>query len=110
MPLSEYDDCEVGGNEGGCKTTFEKCVPAIFWTIVWLLKFVTPSVLILGGDFFKGVVLATALVTLVLRFDALTSDSTASKLLRAEIMLIMTFIIRVGQSKFVTVPIDEDSA
>ncbi|KAG1823810.1 adaptin N terminal region-domain-containing protein [Suillus subaureus] len=52
--------------------------------------------LILGGDFFTGSVLASALTKL-------------ANALRAESMLIMTSIIRVGQSKFVTVPIDEDS-
>jgi coatomer subunit beta len=46
-------------------------------------------VLILGGDFFTGAVLATALVTLVLRFDALTSDSTASNILRADVCLFL---------------------
>ena len=33
----------------------------------------------------------------------------AANALRAEAMLIMTSVIRVGQSKFVTIPIDEDS-
>ncbi|KAG1786708.1 coatomer beta C-terminal region-domain-containing protein [Suillus plorans] len=46
--------------------------------------------LILGGDFFAD-------------------DRPKANALRAESMLIMTSIIRVGQSKFVTVPIDEDS-
>ncbi|KAG9220316.1 hypothetical protein CCMSSC00406_0006381 [Pleurotus cornucopiae] len=49
--------------------------------------------LILGGDFFTGSVLSAALSKLVLRHA----------------MLIMASIIRVGQSKFVTVQIDEDS-
>lgn len=65
--------------------------------------------LILGGDFFTGSVLASALTKLVLRFDDLTTDRPKANALRAEAMLIMTSIIRVGQSKFVTVPIDEDS-
>ncbi|KAG1831527.1 coatomer beta C-terminal region-domain-containing protein [Suillus variegatus] len=65
--------------------------------------------LILGGDFFTGSVLASALTKLVLRFDDLTDDRPKANALRAESMLIMTSIIRVGQSKFVTVPIDEDS-
>ncbi|KAG9309077.1 adaptin N terminal region-domain-containing protein [Chiua virens] len=55
--------------------------------------------LILGGDFFTGAVLAAALTKLVLRANAL----------RAEVMLMMTSVIRVGQSKLVTVAIDEDS-
>ena len=48
---------------------------------------VSPSALILGGDFFTGAVLATALAKLVLRFDELTSDSTASNILRPEACL-----------------------
>ncbi|KAF8131427.1 adaptin N terminal region-domain-containing protein [Boletus edulis] len=65
--------------------------------------------LILGGDFFTGAVLAAALTKLVLRHDESSQDHTRANALRAEVMLIMTSIIRVGQSKFVTVPIDEDS-
>jgi len=90
--------------------------------------YVVPLALILGGDFFTGSVLAAALTKLVLRFDENTNDKVASNTLRAEVrilvnlshcsftnriipqsMLIMTSIIRVGQSKFVTVQIDEDS-
>ncbi|KAL1738136.1 coatomer beta C-terminal region-domain-containing protein, partial [Schizophyllum fasciatum] len=65
--------------------------------------------LILGGDFFTGSVLAVALTKLVLRFSELSEDKDALNGLRAEAMLIMASIIRVGQSKFVTVQIDEDS-
>ncbi|KIN99962.1 hypothetical protein M404DRAFT_16425 [Pisolithus tinctorius Marx 270] len=65
--------------------------------------------LILGGDFFTGAVLAVALTKLVLRHDKLTSDRAKANSVRAEAMLTMTSIIRVGQSKFVTAPIDEDS-
>ncbi|RXW23073.1 hypothetical protein EST38_g2770 [Candolleomyces aberdarensis] len=66
--------------------------------------------LLLGGDFFTGSVLAASLTKLVLRFAGSSKDTAASNVLRAEAMLIMTSIIRVGQSKFVTVPIDEDSS
>ncbi|TFK38623.1 coatomer protein [Crucibulum laeve] len=65
--------------------------------------------LILGGDFFTGSVLAAALTKLILRFADSSEDKVAANTLRAEAMLIMTSIIRVGQSKFVTVYIDEDS-
>ncbi|KAI6100404.1 coatomer beta subunit appendage platform-domain-containing protein [Pisolithus croceorrhizus] len=65
--------------------------------------------LILGGDFFTGAVLAVALTKLVLRYDKLTSNRSKANSVRAEAMLTMTSILRVGQSKFVTVPIDEDS-
>jgi len=43
-----------------------------------------------------------------MRFNELTSDSTASNILCAEAMSITTSIIRIGQSKFVTVPINQD--
>ncbi|KAG2067188.1 Coatomer, beta subunit [Suillus decipiens] len=59
--------------------------------------------LILGGDFFTGSVLASALTKLVLRFDDLTNDRSQANALRAESMLIMAPIVHVGQSKFVTV-------
>ncbi|KAK7045761.1 coatomer subunit beta [Paramarasmius palmivorus] len=70
-----------------------------------------PPALILGGDYFTGAVLAAALTKLVLRFhDKATGEKKNDiNMLRAEAMLIMTSIIRVGQSRFVTVPIDEDS-
>jgi coatomer subunit beta len=64
----------------------------------------------LGGDFFTGATLANALAKLVLRFAEKSEDEATTNALRAEAMLIMTSIIRVGQSKFVTVPIDEDSS
>jgi coatomer subunit beta len=76
-------------------------------------------------------VLSSTLTKLVLRFNQTTSDERAAHALRAEVrsisfpvlpeglvnivhiwpqaMLTMTSIIRVGQSKFVSVPIDEDS-
>ncbi|CAL1694195.1 unnamed protein product [Somion occarium] len=66
--------------------------------------------LILGGDFFTGSVLSSALTKLVLRHSELSSDKKKDNSLKAEAMLIMVSIIRVGQSKFVTVPIDEDSS
>lgn len=65
--------------------------------------------LILGGDYYTGTVLAATLTKIVLRFAEHGRDSQAVNALRAEAMLIMTSIIRVGQSQFVTVPIDEDS-
>ncbi|KAK4705492.1 coatomer subunit beta, partial [Phenoliferia sp. Uapishka_3] len=65
--------------------------------------------LILGGDFYTGSVLASSLTKLVLRFAEISSDDRAVNELRAEAMLIMTSIIRVGQSQFASVPIDEDA-
>ncbi|TFL03311.1 adaptin N terminal region-domain-containing protein [Pterulicium gracile] len=66
--------------------------------------------LLLGGDFYTGAVLATTLTKLVLRFHDKSSDQAAANLIKVEAMLIMTSLIRVGQSKFVTQAIDEDSS
>ncbi|KAI0685082.1 coatomer protein [Cytidiella melzeri] len=66
--------------------------------------------LILGGDFFTGTVLSSALTKLVLRHAEQSTESKGTNTLRAEAMLIMASVIRVGQSKFVNVPIDEDSS
>ncbi|KAG8712741.1 coatomer subunit beta [Ceratobasidium sp. 423] len=66
--------------------------------------------LVLGGDFYTGSVLASTLTKLVLRYGEQEGvDAKKANSLRAEAMLIMTSLIRVGQSQFVTVPIDEDS-
>ncbi|KEP47545.1 coatomer subunit beta [Rhizoctonia solani 123E] len=66
--------------------------------------------LVLGGDFYTGSVLASTLTKLVLRYGELEDvDVKKANSLRAEAMLIMISLIRVGQSQFVTVPIDEDS-
>ena len=65
--------------------------------------------LILLGDFYTATVLTSTLVKLVLRFANVSSDVAAVNSLRAESMLIMTSIIRVGQSTFTAAPIDEDS-
>ncbi|KAL7425059.1 coatomer subunit beta [Cryptotrichosporon argae] len=66
--------------------------------------------LILGGDFFTASVLASTLTKLVLRYSKLRADQQSFNTLRAEAILTMTSIVRVGQSKFVAVPIDEDSS
>lgn len=65
--------------------------------------------LILGGDYFTATVLASTLTKLVLRYSELRAEQAILNQLRAEAILIMTSVVRVGQSKFVTVPIDEDS-
>lgn len=65
--------------------------------------------LLLGGDFFTGSVLAATLTKLILRLSASSSDAATVNAAKAEAILIMTSIVRVGQSKFATVAIDEDS-
>ncbi|BGP14222.1 hypothetical protein JCM10213_005886 [Rhodosporidiobolus nylandii] len=69
--------------------------------------------LILGGDFYTATVLAATLVKLVMRLKEIVEQEGGDRRrvneLRAESMLIMTSIIRVGQSHFASVPIDEDA-
>lgn len=65
--------------------------------------------LILDGDYYLATVLASTLVKLVMRHSEISSDEARTNALRAEAMLIMISIIRVGQSQFVKAPIDEDS-
>ncbi|KAI9015882.1 adaptin N terminal region-domain-containing protein [Phycomyces nitens] len=65
--------------------------------------------LILNGDYFLGTVLATTLTKLALRYGKVVSDSSLANARKAEAMLIMTSIIRIGQSQFVAFQIDEDS-
>lgn len=67
--------------------------------------------LILDGEFFTAGVLAATLTKLVLRYSQVKNVSTAFKnRLRAEALLILTSIMRVGESDLVTKRIDEDSA
>jgi coatomer subunit beta len=65
--------------------------------------------LIMHGDYFLGAVLATAMTKMILRLADTGKDVARVNSLRAEAMLIMTSVIRVGQSEFVTVAIEEDS-
>ncbi|OTB15787.1 hypothetical protein K445DRAFT_317433 [Daldinia sp. EC12] len=65
--------------------------------------------LILEGDYYLAAVLSATLTKLVMRHSEISSDKARTNALRAEAMLIMISIIRVGQSQFVKAPIDEDS-
>ena len=65
--------------------------------------------LILDGDFFLATVLSSCLTKLVMRHAEVSQEQARTNALRAEAMLIMISIIRVGQSHFVKAPIDEDS-
>lgn len=65
--------------------------------------------LILDGDYYLAAVLSSTLVKLVLRHSEVSADKPRTNALRAEAMLIMISILRVGQSQFVKAPIDEDS-
>jgi coatomer subunit beta len=65
--------------------------------------------LILEGDYYLATVLSSTLTKLVMRHSEISKDSARTNSLRAEAMLTMISIIRVGQSQFVKAPIDEDS-
>ncbi|KAI0160868.1 Coatomer, beta subunit [Hypoxylon sp. FL1284] len=65
--------------------------------------------LILEGDYYLAAVLSATLTKLVMRHAEISSDKARTNALKAEAMLIMISIIRVGQSQFVKTPIDEDS-
>ncbi|KAI1415473.1 Coatomer, beta subunit [Hypoxylon sp. FL1857] len=65
--------------------------------------------LILEGDYYLASVLSATLTKLVMRHSEISSDKARTNALKAEAMLIMISIIRVGQSQFVKAPIDEDS-
>jgi coatomer subunit beta len=65
--------------------------------------------LILDGDYYLATVLSATLTKLVMRHSEISSEDARTNALRAEAMLIMISIIRVGQSQFVKAPIDEDS-
>ncbi|GME90881.1 hypothetical protein B5S29_g1403 [[Candida] boidinii] len=66
--------------------------------------------LILEGDFYLATVLSSTLVKLVLRFSKISTNNKILNALKAEAMLIMVSILRVGNSSFVKKAIDEDSA
>ncbi|KAI1308132.1 Coatomer, beta subunit [Xylaria venustula] len=65
--------------------------------------------LILDGDYYLATVLSATLTKLVMRHSEISSDKARTNALKAEAMLIMISIIRVGQSQFVKASIDEDS-
>ncbi|KAH7114306.1 coatomer subunit beta [Dendryphion nanum] len=65
--------------------------------------------LILDGDYYLATSLSSTLTKLVMRHSEISKDEARTNALRAEAMLIMISIIRVGQSQFVKNLIDEDS-
>lgn len=67
--------------------------------------------LILQGDFYLAAVLSSTLVKLILQLQRISKNSSILNPLKAEGLLIMVSILRVGQdSAYVTKKIDEDSA
>ena len=65
--------------------------------------------LLLDGDYYLATVLSSTLTKLVMRYGEISKNEARTNALRAEAMLIMISIIRVGQSHFVKTFIDEDS-
>lgn len=65
---------------------------------------------VLNGDFFTASVLANSIVKLVLKFEKISKNTSVTNALKAEGLLILVSIIRLGQSNLVEKKIDEDSA
>lgn len=65
--------------------------------------------LILDGDYYLATVLSSTLTKMVIRHSEISQDVARTNALKAEAMLIMISVIRVGQSQFVKTHIDEDS-
>lgn len=63
----------------------------------------------MGGDFFLGSVLAATLTKLVLKLFKHDMEAVTRNLVAAEVLLIMTSIVRLGQSHIPPNPIDADS-
>lgn len=66
--------------------------------------------LILDGDFYLASVLSSTLVKLLLRLNNVSERKDLLNALKAEAMLIMVSILRVGDSSYVKKKIDEDSS
>ncbi|AMD20997.1 HEL284Cp [Eremothecium sinecaudum] len=64
---------------------------------------------ILNGYFYSAAVLSNTIVKLVLRFAKVSKNESIINGLKAEAMLILVSILRVGKSKLVEKQIDEDS-
>ncbi|CDO92370.1 unnamed protein product [Kluyveromyces dobzhanskii CBS 2104] len=65
---------------------------------------------VLNSDFFTASVLASSIVKLVLKFEKTSKNTAIINALKAEGLLILVSIIRLGQSNLVEKKIDEDSA
>ncbi|KAI3404577.1 SEC26 [Candida oxycetoniae] len=65
---------------------------------------------LLAGDFYLGAVLSSTLVKLTLRLQELKTQERILNALKAEALLIMVSIVRLGESTLATKKIDEDSA
>lgn len=64
---------------------------------------------IILGDFYTASVLSTAIVKLILKFEKISKNESFINALKAEGLLMLVSIIRVGHSNLVEKKIDEDS-
>lgn len=64
---------------------------------------------ILSGDFYTSAILASTIVKLVLRFEKISKNESILNALKAEGLLMLVSVIRVGESNIVDKQIDEDS-
>lgn len=65
--------------------------------------------LIIDGDFYTAAVLASTFVKLILRLEEVSTDEKISNAIKAEGLLILVSILRVGKTQYVKKHIDEDS-
>lgn len=65
---------------------------------------------ILDGEFYTSAVLASTFVKLILRFQEISQNAQILNALKAEGLLILVSILRVGETSYVSKKIDEDSA
>lgn len=65
---------------------------------------------IIDGEFYTSAVLASTFVKLILRFEEVSKDVKVLNAIKAEGLLILVSILRVGQTSYVAKKIDEDSA
>lgn len=65
---------------------------------------------IIDGEFYTSAVLASTFVKLILRFQEVSKNKTVLNALKAEGLLILVSILRVGETSYVAKKIDEDSA
>ncbi|EHN03065.1 Sec26p [Saccharomyces cerevisiae x Saccharomyces kudriavzevii VIN7] len=64
---------------------------------------------VLSGDFYTVAILANTIIKFVLKFEKVSKNKTVTNALKAEALLILVSIVRVGQSSLVEKKIDEDS-
>lgn len=65
--------------------------------------------ILLTGDFFLGAVVSATLTKLVMRLEEVQTSGVALNKIKAEIMLILVSMLRLGESSVLPHPIDRDS-